>query len=89
MEAVITTYPKQRCGYLNGHLMPTKIPISLYVAAAIAVILLAPYAGCHLLTNRPASTSYEDVPVSSQSNRSSNQASDEETLVDLEHLLKE
>ncbi len=69
--------------------MPTKIPISLYVAAVIAVILLAPYAGCHLLTKRPVSTSYEDPPDSSQSSRPSNQAGDEETLVDLEHLLKE
>jgi hypothetical protein len=69
--------------------MPTKIPISLYVSAAIAVILLAPYAGCHLLTKRPTPTSYDDVANSAESLPSPNRTGDEDTLADLEHLLKE
>jgi hypothetical protein len=40
--------------------MPSKIPISLYIVAIVALLLLAPYAGCHVITSKPDPGAYQD-----------------------------
>lgn len=69
--------------------MPTKIPLSLYVGAVVAIILLAPYAGCHLLTKRPTLAGYDDAPNESRANSTGDKAERNEEMRDLEDLLNE
>jgi hypothetical protein len=67
--------------------MPNKIPISLYVSAIIATILLAPYAGCHIFTRPANPTMYSDSQDSLSPNTTTDPAGASGSLVDLEQLL--
>jgi len=65
----MTTEPANILGSYGHRFLPklwslalsqrSNIPISMILFGAAAVVLLAPYAGCHILTSRPMA----DVPL--------------------------
>jgi hypothetical protein len=41
----------------------STMPLSFVVFGALAVVALAPYAGCHIFTSQPATVSLSDLPI--------------------------
>lgn len=68
--------------------MPRKVPISLYIVAVIALLLLAPYAGCHLITSKPDPGAYQDWQGAIGQDPPESMADRVEGLNELDELLK-